>query len=133
MFAGGRPLRNREPRLYRLLERKFFRDGLVFLSHDSTNVSDDRRPVSGMSAGDSPSRWSKDERTVYVAHPGEGTTEVYGVNLITGSRILLNRFAPTDRAGVIDAPSVQLTPDGRSYAYSYLRIFSDLYSIGGFD
>ena len=28
-------------------------------------------------AGDSPSRWSKDERTVYVAHPGEGTTDVY--------------------------------------------------------
>ena len=90
---------------------------------------DDRRPVSGMSEGDSPSRWSKEERTVYVTHPGKGTTDVYGVNLITGSRTLLYRLAPTDRAGVTDAPSVQLTPDGRSYAYSYFRILSDLYSI----
>jgi eukaryotic-like serine/threonine-protein kinase len=90
---------------------------------------DDRRPVRGMSGGDSPSRWSKDEKTVYVAHPGEGTTDVYGVNLITGGRTLLYRLAPPDRAGVTYAPSVQLTSDGRSYAYSYFRILSDLYSI----
>ena len=90
---------------------------------------DNRRSVSGMSAGDSPSRWSKDESTVYVAHPGRGTTDVYVVNLVTGWRTLLYRLAPTDRAGVTDGPSVQLTPDGRSYAYSYFRILSDLYSI----
>jgi Tol biopolymer transport system component len=94
---------------------------------------DDRRPVSGMSGGDTPSRWTKDERTVYVAHSGQGTTDVYGVNLITGRRTLLYRRTPSDRAGVTDAPSVQLTPDGRSYAYSYFRILSDLYSIGGFN
>lgn len=90
---------------------------------------DNRRSVSGMSAGDSPSRWSKDESTVYVAHPGRGTTDVYVVNLVTGWRTLLYRLTPTDRAGVTDGPSVQLTPDGRSYAYSYVRILSDLYSI----
>ena len=90
---------------------------------------DDRRPVSGMSGDDSPSRWSKDERTVYVAHPGEGTTDVYAVNLVTGRRTLLYRLAPTDRAGVTNAPSILITPDGRSYVYRYFRILSDLYSI----
>ncbi len=90
---------------------------------------DDRRPVSGMSADDNPSRWSKDEKTVYVAQPGKDTTDVYGVNLVTGQRTLLYRLAPSDRAGVTFEPSVQITPDGKSYAYSYLRILSDLYSI----
>ena len=89
---------------------------------------DDRRPVSGMSADDNPSRWSKDEKTVYVAHPGKDTTDVYGVNLVTGQRTLLYRLAPSDRAGVTVEPSVQITPDGKSYAYSYFRILSDLYS-----
>lgn len=59
----------------------------------------------------------------------KGTTEVHGVNLITGRRTLLYRLTPSDRAGVTDAPSVQIAPDGRSYTYSYFRILSDLYSI----
>ena len=94
---------------------------------------DDRRSVSGMSAGDSPSRWSKDEKTVYVAHPGKDTTDVYAVNIITGRRTLLYRLTPSDLAGVADAPSIQITPDGRSYVYSYFRILSDLYSISSFN
>jgi Tol biopolymer transport system component len=89
-----------------------------------------RRPVSGMSGRDFPSRWSRDEETLFVAHEGKGTTDVYGVNLVNGRRTLLYRLTPTDRAGVSNAPSVLLTPDGRSYAYSYFRILSDLYSVG---
>ena len=90
-----------------------------------------RRAVSGLLAEDSPSRWSKDDKTVFVAHEGKGTTEIYGVNLVNGKRTLLYRLAPTDRAGVTNAPTVLLTQDARSYAYSYFRVLSDLYSTGG--
>jgi Tol biopolymer transport system component len=89
------------------------------------------RPVSCLLAGDSPSRWTKDDKTVFVAHQGKGTTDIYGVNLVNGKRTLLDRLAPSDRAGVTNEPSVVLTPDGKSYVYSYFRILSDLYSIGG--
>ena len=102
-----------------------FRRGAKVLAADSEGRfwiypvnGDDRRPVSGMSAGDSPSRWSKDEKTVYVAHPGTDTTDVYAVNIITGRRTLLYRLTPSDLAGAADAPSIQITPDGRSYVYS---------------
>jgi eukaryotic-like serine/threonine-protein kinase len=89
----------------------------------------DRRPVNGMSGRDFPIGWSRDERTVFVARDSKDTTDVYKVNVVSGRRVLLYRLAPADRAGVTNAPSVLLTPDGRSYACSYFRILSDLYWI----
>jgi hypothetical protein len=36
-------------------------------------------------------------------------------------------LAPTDRTGFVRVSSVVISRDGRSYAYSYLRILSDLH------
>lgn len=38
---------------------------------------------------------------------------------------------PADASGVVDIPNVCITPDGRSYVYSYARILSSLFLIEG--
>ncbi len=40
-------------------------------------------------------------------------------------------LAPVDRAGVIGALTVQMTPDGKSYAYSYPQELSELHWVEG--
>jgi hypothetical protein len=38
---------------------------------------------------------------------------------------------PFDTAGVVSITPPKITPDGRSYAYSYIRTLSDLYLVEG--
>ncbi len=38
---------------------------------------------------------------------------------------------PADPAGVFYVPLVALTPDAKSYVYSYLRVLSELYIVDG--
>ena len=91
----------------------------------------DRLPVRGISTREFPIGWSEDEKMIFTARQGRDTTDVYSVNVLSGRTALLFRLAPSDRAGVTNTPSVLVTPDGRSYVYSYFRILSDLYSIAG--
>jgi hypothetical protein len=40
-------------------------------------------------------------------------------------------IGPSDRTGMLDITPVIFTPDARSYAYCYLRVFSRLLLIAG--
>jgi hypothetical protein len=44
---------------------------------------------------------------------------------------LWKEIAPSDRAGVEAGFTLQITPDGKYYAYSFQRLLSDLYLIEG--
>jgi hypothetical protein len=56
---------------------------------------------------------------------------VFRLDLGTGRRELWKQIMPADRTGVIDIRGILPTPDGRAYAYSYLRILSELYVVEG--
>ena len=95
----------------------------------------DPRPLPAVGAGDEPLQWSADGRALYVAHRGESTPEtaadVYRVEIATGRRELFKRLTPPDPAGVEWIERIALTPDGRSYCYTYRQTLGTLYVAEG--
>ncbi len=53
------------------------------------------------------------------------------LDLLTGKRTFLREVAPADSTGVQRIAALQLTPDGKSYCYSFMRALSRLYVIDG--
>jgi eukaryotic-like serine/threonine-protein kinase len=53
------------------------------------------------------------------------------VDLATGRREPWKEIAPADPAGVQSNAGIKFSADGKSYAYSTLRILSDLYVVDG--
>ena len=91
------------------------------------------RPVPGAGEGDLPVQWSADGRSLYVRSPVElySPARVFRLDLKTGKRMLWKELFPEDPAGDVGTDVVRLTPDGKWYAYSYLRVLSDLYLVEG--
>ncbi len=90
------------------------------------------RPLSGLLPGDFPSRWTADGRALYVYRRGELPARVYRFDLSSQRRELWKEIMPADPAGILGGIySFLLTPDGKSYVYSYPRYSSDLYLVEG--
>ena len=53
------------------------------------------------------------------------------LDLSTGRRSFVREIAPADPTGVAEISSIQLTPDGKSYCYSFMRALSRLYAVDG--
>lgn len=53
------------------------------------------------------------------------------IDLATGHRELWKEIAPADPAGAQSIPVIRFSADGKSYAYSTLRVLSDLYVVDG--
>jgi eukaryotic-like serine/threonine-protein kinase len=84
------------------------------------------RLLAGAEAGESPVLWSADGGTLYVYRPREAPARVFKIDLGTGARELWKTIAPVDRSGLISIGNIAMTPDTRSYAYSYERILASL-------
>ena len=56
---------------------------------------------------------------------------VVRVDVVSGRRELWKEFAPSDPAGVVEIQAIELTPDASAYAYTYVRILSELYVAEG--
>ncbi len=57
--------------------------------------------------------------------------KLYRYDTVTGEKQPWKEFVPPDRVGVFIANVFDITPDGRWYAYSYVRDLSDLYMVEG--
>ncbi|MGI9070042.1 MAG: protein kinase domain-containing protein [Bryobacteraceae bacterium] len=73
---------------------------------------------------------SEDGHTLFLATE-RLPSQIYRFDVKTGRRELMMELAPVDRAGVIGALTVQMTPDGKSYAYSYPQELSELHWVEG--
>jgi serine/threonine protein kinase/Tol biopolymer transport system component len=89
------------------------------------------QPVSGIESKQVPIRWAADGRSLYVYKREELPARVYRLDLSTGHKELWKELMPSDTAGVEFIPTILLTPDGKTYAYSYYRLLSDLYLVDG--
>jgi Tol biopolymer transport system component len=89
------------------------------------------RPVPGLDIGDAPLRWHADSRSLYVYRRGDLPAKVYRVDVSNGRKEFWKEFLPPDPAGIEVIDVGALTPDGKSYAYSYSRNLSELYLIEG--
>ncbi len=77
-----------------------------------------------------PLRWAADGRTLFVRE-GQVPARIYRLDLATGRKELWKEIRPSDPAGTYRMDSLLITPDGKTYAYTYRRVLSDLYMIEG--
>jgi Tol biopolymer transport system component len=89
------------------------------------------RSISGIADGEAPIQWSADGHSIFVRRWDEMPVRVYRLDLATGRRDLWKQIMPGDSTGVVQIRGVLPTRDGRAYAYSYMRILSDLYVVDG--
>jgi DNA-binding beta-propeller fold protein YncE len=96
------------------------------------DTSSEPRPIPGIEPGESISRWSADDRSLYVHRVGPIPARIYRVDIATGRRELWKELAPEDVGGLVRIGKVIVSPDSRSYAYSYERVlYSSLYIADG--
>ena len=89
------------------------------------------RVVSNLARGFRPIRWSPDRSSLYVYREFDLPLRIYRVEIATGRQQLVREIMPPDPAGIQRIVRVMLTPDTRSYAYSYRRTLSVLYVADG--
>jgi serine/threonine protein kinase len=89
------------------------------------------RTVPGVSPGEVLIRWGHDGGSLFVYAPGQLPARIHRVNVDSGQRTLLMELIPSDPAGVSTIGQIRLTPDGKSCAYSFKRILSELYLVEG--
>jgi Tol biopolymer transport system component len=93
------------------------------------------RPLAGYKDGDVPLQWSTDGRRLFVREGGNLTLRIFALDLSTGAREFWKELAPRDPAVLIDIGTdpgqVRLTPDGKSYAYTYWTFEGELYVAQG--
>lgn len=58
-------------------------------------------------------------------------TTVYELNLVTGRKATLVQLMPADPAGIVALVDVEMSRDGKSYAYNYGSVLSQLVVVEG--
>jgi eukaryotic-like serine/threonine-protein kinase len=75
--------------------------------------------------------WSADGRSAYVYHDEKTSALVYRLDMGIGKRELVMTLAPGDSAGVTSLANVVMTPDGKTYGYSFAHEMSELFLVEG--
>ena len=91
----------------------------------------DPRPFAGLSEGEKVIGWSSDGHMVYVQGAEELPIRVYRLDPISGHKEMIKEVTPADRAGLISAPKILLTPDGKWYVYAMRRNLTTLFLANG--
>jgi eukaryotic-like serine/threonine-protein kinase len=95
---------------------------------DGSAVTD----VPRLTGAERPVGWIRDG--LLIIRPGDPDSplgEVYRVDLRTGRQESWRNILPSDRAGIMNLNTIRVTPDGRSFAYTWHRALSDLYVADG--
>jgi Tol biopolymer transport system component len=101
----------------------------------STEASKEPLPLAGYRDGDIPLQWSADGRFLFVREAGNLNLRIHKLDLSTGARQFWKELLPPDPTVLTDIGSdpgqVRLTPDGKSYAYTYWTFAGALYFAEG--
>ncbi len=84
------------------------------------------RAIPGDTAGYIPIAWSNDNQ-IFVGRPFEIPAVVYRLDTSTGHMTLWKKLLPPDPTGIWAVGPIAITPDGKYYAYSFIRNLSKLY------
>jgi dipeptidyl aminopeptidase/acylaminoacyl peptidase len=88
------------------------------------------REISGLEAA-TPVRWTADGHALYVRATDVIRGRLFRVDPTSGQKETSLELLPSDPEGVTLVDTVELTPDGQSYAYTYSRQLLDLYLVEG--
>jgi Tol biopolymer transport system component len=76
--------------------------------------------------------WSADGKSLFVRLRDSSLPAVVeSLDLATGKRERMREIRPADASGVTGVGAVRVTPDGKAYAYSFVRNLADLYVVEG--
>ena len=78
-----------------------------------------------------PVGWTSDGQRLFVHHEGEVPDRVQTFELATGRIEPWKELTLEDRAGVVRISPVRVAAGGRSWAYTYIRVLSNLYVVEG--
>ncbi|HEV8266587.1 MAG TPA: protein kinase [Thermoanaerobaculia bacterium] len=106
-------------------------DGKLVLYAVDAGQPREPRSVPGAQAGDVPVSFSLDGRFLFVRSSPGVPARVERIDVASGARSRWVEMAPEDAAGVEAVTDVLMTPDATTYAFSYLRILSDLFVVDG--
>jgi hypothetical protein len=101
------------------------------LSLQRLDGSDEPRPVPGWPRGATVLQWSADGRSLFITTETNIPLSIRRFDLMTGRSELLRMLQPADMTGVNTIAPPLVTRDGRTYAYSYMRLLGDLYVADG--
>ena len=90
------------------------------------------QPLAGYIDGDVLLQWAADGQSLFVREGGNNLVlRVHRLDLSTGSRQFWNELVPPDPTVLVDIGSdpgqIRITPDGKSYAYTYWTFEGELY------
>jgi Tol biopolymer transport system component len=92
-------------------------------------------PISGLDLGEVPIQWTADGRAVYVRGPDDSDVQIYRIELTDGRRKLWKDHIVPDPVGLMDLEvkpgGIKITPDGRSYVYTYWSKLDRLFLVEG--
>jgi hypothetical protein len=89
------------------------------------------QPIPGIVPGEDPVGWMAGGQWLFVFDRGKIPGRVFRIELATGKREFWRELVPLDPAGIDLLSPPALTPDGKTYVYSYNRILSDLFLASG--
>jgi hypothetical protein len=89
------------------------------------------RPVRGWEKEWTVLQWSADGRSLFITNEAEVPMSIRKLDLETGRTELVRTLVPPDKAGVQPIAAPIVTRDGRTYAYTYIRLLGDLYVAKG--
>ncbi|MCI0442333.1 WD40 repeat domain-containing serine/threonine protein kinase [bacterium] len=88
-------------------------------------------PISGMEQNEIPVQWNRTSDAIFVFNNQALPAKIYRIGIPEGRRTLFKEIMPPDRAGVRSIRSISISPDEKSYAYTYTRRYATLYLIDG--
>jgi len=78
-----------------------------------------------------PVGWTADGRQIFVHLRGTVPGRTQKIDLATGRAEPWKDLAPEDPAGLTRIGPVRVAIDGRSWAYTHIRVLSNLYVVDG--
>ena len=88
--------------------------------------------IKGLSPGDLPLEWHGGSENIFFERPiGTDSSEIYDLNLATGTSKLWSHFTPTDKTAMVAMRHPIITQDGAHVLYVVQRIFSTLFVANG--
>ncbi len=89
------------------------------------------RPIPGIQSNERISGFAADGKSVFASNFAGLPCTITRIDLATGKRTVWKQLVPADAAGVDAITGIAVTPDMKSYVYSYSRTLSDLYVVEG--
>jgi Tol biopolymer transport system component len=76
-----------------------------------------------------PLTYTSDGKRLFVLGRGGPHADIYLLDLVTGKWTLWKQLASSERLGILDYGPALVTPDGKSYVYSYRQMLSALFLV----